>query len=311
MEWIAMEEARFSVDSKEDQDGGARGKHRPLLRARSYCSPRHSDISPRYSGSVSSAFSTGSIGKKALFLDYDGTLREFVLVPSDAVPTPEMQDLFRALRDCEDIDVHIVSGRDAAFLDEHFSPYGFTLVAEHGYRVRAAGGDWQLAVQDDATSWKPTVREVMERYAQQVPGTHVEEKLSALVWHYRAAETLGTTPETVWAQADNLLVALRELCAELPVEVSQGQKIVEAASSLVNKGQAVRRLGAGYDKVLCVGDDKTDENMFRVLAEDAMPGAVSIKVGSGVYPDGLVSEAQYVVDSPETFRDFLKKISRS
>ncbi|CAJ1350927.1 unnamed protein product, partial [Effrenium voratum] len=74
--------------------------------------------------------------QKALFLDYDGTLREFEARPDLAVPTPELMRLLQALNDRQDIRPFIVSGRDADFLAQHFAGLnGFTLIAEHGYHI--------------------------------------------------------------------------------------------------------------------------------------------------------------------------------
>ena len=91
--------------------------------------------------------------KTALFLDYDGTLRSFERVPADAVPTSQMKALFARLDTCPHVDVYIISGRDADFLSLHFDAYGFTLVAEHGFRMRRPGGEWTLFQDNMDFSW--------------------------------------------------------------------------------------------------------------------------------------------------------------
>ena len=81
----------------------------------------------------------------ALFLDYDGTLRDFVPVPEDAVPDPGLRPLLSKLAAQPGMHVCIVSGRPASFLEEHFKGAGITLVAEHGYRwLRDGADDWEL-----------------------------------------------------------------------------------------------------------------------------------------------------------------------
>ena len=53
-------------------------------------------------------------GKRvALFLDYDGTLRELVRDPAAAAPTPQVREVLDrlALRCGENLDVTIISGR--------------------------------------------------------------------------------------------------------------------------------------------------------------------------------------------------------
>ena len=56
----------------------------------------------------------------------------------------------------------------------------------------------------------------------------------------------------------------------------QGHKVVEVRPSGISKGTACQAfLSRGYDFVLGVGDDATDEDRFRVLP----PSAYSIRVG--------------------------------
>jgi trehalose 6-phosphate synthase/phosphatase len=118
------------------------------------------------------------------------------------------------------------------------------------------------------------VRPVMELWVQNTPGAVVEEKRSALVWHYRnCAEAFGQ------AKARDLLFNLEALCVNLPVEVAHGKKIVEVSSLQVRKGYSVTYLlrDKSYGAILIGGDDRTDESMF----SQAPYEAVTIKVGEG------------------------------
>ncbi|CAE8629672.1 unnamed protein product, partial [Polarella glacialis] len=133
---------------------------------------------------------------KALFLDYDGTLREFEARPELAVPTDEIMALLRALNDRVDLEPHIISGRDTGFLEEHFGGLErFTLIAEHGFKIlppSSQGVDrtWRLGEdQDDSTvdhdSWKAIMRTEIMRLVDANPRSHMEEKYFSLVWHFR------------------------------------------------------------------------------------------------------------------------------
>lgn len=216
--------------------------------------------------------------RKALFLDYDGTLRGFVNEPSKATPEPYLLQVLGELSRREDLDVHIVSGRKGDFLDQHLGHFGFTLIGEHGYVFKRAGtkqGDaFELLNPDADLDWMPTVREVFDLYAASTPGTHVEQKRSALVWHYRAAD-----PEFGQWKANELIGHLKEAITNVPAAISHGKKIVEVSSQQISKGMAVERFihEQNYDAVLCIGDDQTDETMFR----HRQMGAVTIKVGPG------------------------------
>tara|TARA_R110002072_G_scaffold217365_1_gene374971 strand:- start:41175 stop:43370 length:2196 start_codon:yes stop_codon:yes gene_type:complete len=214
----------------------------------------------------------------ALFLDYDGTLRDFTGNPSEAVPGIGLRELLRDLAAHQLVHVAIVSGRPGDFLERHLDGLGLDLVCEHGYRwLRVGSNEWQFVHPGVDTSWIDLVRPVFERAVDNTPGSSLEEKRSALVWHYRRAD-----PEFgVWC-ANNLLSSLTDVTASLPVVVHHGRKIVEVASQLVSKGAVVRRLMGEYTPAmsLVVGDDQTDETMF-ALQEDPEISLQTVCVGEG------------------------------
>lgn len=63
--------------------------------------------------------------------------------------------------------------------------------------------------------------------------------------------------------------------SKLPVEILVGKKNLEVRPTIVNKGEIVKRLLSQHpdvEFVLCAGDDKTDEDMFRALASAGNQG---------------------------------------
>lgn len=217
-------------------------------------------------------------GKRlGLFLDYDGTLRGFVDVPDHAVPDAELPKLLRELGQIKNVTLAVVSGRAPDFLETHLGGLGVTLVGEHGYRWQDSGvGEWELLNPHVNVEWKSAIREHLEYVALMTPGTHVEEKQSALVWHYRKAD-----PEFGAWRAKGLLDELTGMCANLPVTVHHGQKIVEICSLQVSKGVAVEFLMRkwGCEVALVAGDDQTDETMIALEPEGV--AFYAVKVGKG------------------------------
>jgi trehalose 6-phosphate synthase/phosphatase len=235
--------------------------------------------------------------KLGLFLDYDGTLRDFVDVPEMAVPDADLPGLLRELAAHEGISLALVSGRAPAFLEKHLSGLGVTLVGEHGYRWQDRGeGEWALFNPHVNTEWKGAIREHLEQASLLTPGTHMEEKQSALVWHYRKAD-----PEFGLWRARGLLEELTSMAANLPVTVHHGQKIVEISSLQVSKGLAVDHLLHSWecDIALVAGDDQTDETMITLNPEGV--DFLSVKVGKGP------TRAAYRTDI-SGMRDFLEKL---
>jgi trehalose 6-phosphate synthase/phosphatase len=241
-------------------------------------------------------------GKRvALFLDYDGTLRGFTPVPDDAVPDEALRTLLQSLAAHAALDVAIVSGRPGDFLERYLGDLDLTLVAEHGYCWRRARTSrWEHVQPDVHIGWKEHIRPVLEQAVDLTPGTSLEEKRSALVWHYRRAE-----PEFGAWRAHLLLAELTDVTASLPVVVHLGRKIVEVSSQLCSKGTAVQHLVGemASDVALAAGDDQTDETMF---ALDLGPRLQLHTIGVGAGS----SRAQRRTDL-EGLRAFLEHLQRA
>ncbi|MFN2509174.1 MAG: bifunctional alpha,alpha-trehalose-phosphate synthase (UDP-forming)/trehalose-phosphatase, partial [Chthoniobacterales bacterium] len=237
-------------------------------------------------------------GKRvALFLDYDGTLREIEREPRAARPTPEIHALLSQLLAYKTVGLFLVSGRSHQDLELFFPEPDFACVAEHGATIRRPGRrDWEEWDRDVSYGWKDEIRELLRLYEQSTPGSWVEEKRTSLVWHHRK-----TDPEFGTWKANQLAHELGTMLANEPVKIRQGRKIVEVTSAEVSKAVAIRRLlhEREYHLVLCAGDDQTDESMFEIEA----PHFISIKVG----PEP--SRARYRLRDPAAFREFLREIA--
>jgi trehalose 6-phosphate synthase/phosphatase len=211
--------------------------------------------------------------KRLLLLDYDGVLREFVNDPGRAAPSPQTLKLLKRLGKNPANEVVIISGRSRADLAGWFGKLPLALAAEHGAFFRRHGGkNWHHTTSVDP-AWKAEVKDVFTNYMALTPGTLIEQKDAALVWHYRAASPF---------QAQKNLVGLRRelkpILKRYHLSEQQGHKVLEVHPSDVNKGRVAQEwLVHDYDFVLAIGDDTTDEDTFRVLP----PGGYSIKVGFG------------------------------
>ncbi|MGH7935743.1 MAG: trehalose-phosphatase, partial [Chthoniobacterales bacterium] len=231
----------------------------------------------------------------ALFLDYDGTLREIVRDPSAAKPNAGVRELLGALRDRPNLDVTLISGRTSDDLEAWLGEYPFALIAEHGAALRRAGmREWERLDGGVSYAWKDQTLQVLRLYEESTPGSFVEEKKTSLVWHYR-----NTDPEFGAWKAHQLAVELGAIMANEPVEIRHGRKIIEASAAQISKGAAVRRLlqEKRYDLTLCAGDDQTDESMFELK----WPNLLTLKVCSNP------SRAKYRLHDPAEFRQFLLK----
>jgi trehalose 6-phosphate synthase/phosphatase len=165
-----------------------------------------------------------------------------------------------------------VSGRRRDTLERWFRGLPVGLHAEHGYWSRAPGGTW-AAVDPGPTDWREPVLGILRDFAQRTPGSLIEEKTAGYAWHYRAAD-----PEFGSAQARELVLHLATFLVNVPVEVLQGDMVVEVRPHGVNKGRAVHHVLAHAvhgTLLLAVGDDRTDEDTFAALPE----GSIAMHVG--------------------------------
>jgi trehalose 6-phosphate synthase/phosphatase len=254
---------------------------------------QHADADPVHaSQQLQEALSAGR--RVALFLDYDGTLREIEREPRAAKPSDDIRALLGELRQHDNIDLTLISGRTPHDLESWFGDADVALIAEHGAAVRRRGSEeWEQWDRDVSYAWKDEIRDLLRLYEQSTPGSSIEEKRTSLVWHHRK-----TDPEFGTWKANELTHELGTMMANEPVKIRHGRKIVEVTSSEVSKGAAIRRLlhENNYDVVLCAGDDQTDESMFEIDA----PNFISIKVGSEP------SRAKYRLRDPAAFRKFLR-----
>ena len=103
----------------------------------------------------------------------------------------------------------------------------------------------------------------------------IEEKDFSMVWHYRNANV-----EQGKLRAYELVSELNEYIHNRHLQVIMGNKIVEVRQSGINKGNSIKKVmtGKNYDYIFAVGDDRTDEDMFKELINKN--NAFTIKVGS-------------------------------
>jgi trehalose 6-phosphate synthase/phosphatase len=239
-----------------------------------------------------------SAGKRiALFLDYDGTLREIELDPRSATPNADVETLLRRLGQQANVDVTIISGRSQEDLEAFLGGHPFRLIAEHGASLRGPGKkEWERLDLNINYSWKEELLPILRLYEQATPGSTIEEKHSSIVWHYRRAdEEFGA-----W-KANQLTEELSALIANHPIKVRHGKKMVEVTAPENSKGAAlagVLEQNQNYEVALCAGDDLTDESMFELNR----PRLITIKVGIGL------TQARFRVSDPATFRQFLNGI---
>lgn len=249
-------------------------------------------ISAKLKSKIADEFSKAK--SKTLFLDYDGTLQRFFGNPQAAVPDADLYDLLDRVAEAKNTELVLISGRDKETFDRWFGERNYNLIAEHGAWKRERGTEWKER-KPSHNEWKEIILPVLESYVDRTPGSLIEEKTYSLVWHYRKADIeLGAL------RALELVHDVSNLIINQDLEILEGSKVIEVKVSGINKGTAATEFlyENSTDFVMAIGDDWTDEFLFKELPETTY----TIKVGTGN------SVAKYYVDNYKDVRMFLENL---
>ncbi|WP_158827443.1 bifunctional alpha,alpha-trehalose-phosphate synthase (UDP-forming)/trehalose-phosphatase [Mucilaginibacter lacusdianchii] len=212
---------------------------------------------------------------RLLLLDYDGTLAPFTADPQAASPSETVLQVLAELSADSKNYLYIVSGRDSDSLERWLGHLPVGLIAEHGVKVKHPKTAWQERGTAATRLALLNVENLMMNFVEQCPGSFIEKKDFSVAWHYRKADL--SISELKARQLYQLLSSTVDPAA---LSILQGHKVIEVKGANINKGEAIAQLLGQYpsDFVLCIGDDQTDEDMFRKLQGNS--NAFTIKVGS-------------------------------
>lgn len=229
-----------------------------------------------------------------ILLDYDGTLVPFTRKPEDAVPGKDLKQLLSELSADPANNVIIISGRDEITLEKWLGDLPVSMVAEHGASFKMKNEQWQQPVAMP-TQWKDEIRPILKMFVTRCVGSFVEEKTNTIAWHYR-----NTHPELGFTRSRELINTLSELLQNTMLQVIDGNKVVEVRMSGFDKGVIALKMvnDSSPEFVLCIGDDTTDEDMFKALGDRAY----NIKVGNSP------TSAQYMVFTQNRVLELLQQL---
>ncbi|XWS49777.1 hypothetical protein CRYUN_Cryun12cG0031900 [Craigia yunnanensis] len=260
--------------------------------------------------------------KIAVFLDYDGTLSPIVDDPDRAFMSDAMRSAVRDV--AKHFPTAIISGRSR---DKVYELVGLTELYYAGSHGMDIMGPVRHTESDDhpncirstdqlgkevnlfqpAREFIPMINEVFKTLVENtkdIKGTKLENHKFCASVHYRNVE------EKNWP---TIAQCVHDILKDYPrLRLTHGRKVLEIRPVIDwNKGKAVEflleSLGlSARDDVLpiYIGDDKTDEDAFKVLREGN--GGYGILVS----PVPKESEAFYSVRDPSEVKKFLKALVR-
>ena len=195
-------------------------------------------------------------------LDYDGTLTPIVERPEQATLSAAMRGTLRRLAAL--LPVAIVSGRDLAVVAELVDIDGLAYVGSHGLDIAGSpAGRLRKEVALDFLPELDRVERCLQRETAGIAGVIVERKRFSVSTHVRLV-----APDER-ARVDAIVERVQRAHPSLRRE--GGKLLFELRPDVDwDKGRAVcwllEALGRDLSSALFIGDDLTDESVFRVLA---------------------------------------------
>ena len=231
------------------------------------------------------------------FLDYDGTLSPIVSRPEQAIFSEETKALLLALKKNPKFLLAIVSGRSLKDIRKLVGLKKIYYIGNHGLEIFAPESGVRQLIPDDIVSELGRIRDQLNSQLKNVDGVLIEDKECILTIHYRNVDPKCVPP---------ILMALKQEIkgSRIPLCLGYGKMVFEIRpKSNVNKGTAVLELLEQVKKdkflPLYIGDDQTDEDVFKVLKIRGITILVGLSCNSS---------AQYYLNDPFEVYQFLKMV---
>lgn len=199
----------------------------------------------------------------ALLLDYDGTVTPIVDRPDAARLSESARLALDAASRTPGIDVAIVSGRGLDDLRQRVGLSHVTYVGNHGFEIDGPAVRFRHEAADHVSTAMNAAADALREL--RIKGALVEPKGPTLAFHYRGVPERDREAAVHRARAVLRRKRLRAVQGKLVIE---GRPLVDW-----HKGHAVlwllgHRYGTDWPtrvRALFVGDDTTDEDVFRSL----------------------------------------------
>ncbi|MEJ2185368.1 MAG: trehalose-phosphatase [Gemmatimonadota bacterium] len=238
-------------------------------------------------------------GRMLVAVDFDGTLSPIVERPEDATILPAARSALWDLARRADTVVAVVSGRGLTDVRGRVGLDGLYYAGNHGLEIE--GPDLER-VHPAAAAARPRLEAMARQLSAELSaetGVQVEDKGLTLSVHYRRAGT---------GAAERVRPVVYRVCDAPGLRVTEGKKVLEVRPAVDwDKGRATSYLlevvVPPATPALFIGDDRTDEDAFRVLGEAGAGVLVSAS------PPADTAASAYV-RSPAEVAELLEGLAR-
>ncbi len=210
----------------------------------------------------------------AIFLDYDGTLTPIRRTPSDALLTPEAENILQEMAQLPGVQVAIVTGRSMEDIRRLVRVKKIEFAANHGFHIYKNGTEWIHPQTVSLIRVLPRLHSILRNTLAGFPKVYIENKRFTLSIHYR-----NVAPENVRYLKSLVMKTVHSFNPTL--RITRGKKVLEVRPGIAwGKGKAVLKMlitkKPHHPRVtVFIGDDTTDEDVFQALR----PKGITIRVG--------------------------------
>ncbi len=238
-----------------------------------------------------------------LFLDFDGTLTPIAIHPGAVSIPARLKSVLSRLALLSSVTPVIVSGRSLADLGKKIAVRGIIYAGNHGMELRGPGVRLFKPVGSESRSDMKEICRRLKKSCASLPGILVEDKKYTLSVHYRKLR-----PRQIISARRIFRQVVTPYLKKKKIKITSGKKVWEIRPPVTwNKGSVVlwilgqvRRTDKNFLPVF-VGDDKTDEDAFRVVKGAGM----GVKVAERPRDR---SSAFYFLKNPGEVLEFLKRL---
>lgn len=236
------------------------------------------------------------------FLDFDGTLAPIRRDPQRVSLGKKMHRTLKDLANKSGISIAVVSGRSLGDIRKRIGLKDITYVGNHGLEASGPHVDFILP---SAIKTKRIISAAVKKLREKLrkfKGVIIEDKTLSLSVHYRMAAEKDI--EEITREFESVISPYRK---KRKIRVTTGKKVWEIRPPVAwDKGRAVEKLLKQEEQrlkkkviPLCLGDDKTDEDVFRLFKKKGY----TVKITRNL---GKKSEANYYLRNIDEVSNFLK-----
>ena len=245
--------------------------------------------------------STGIIEKKtALLLDYDGTLTPIVSTPDEAILYDDMRSVLGKLKDDPNYVVAVISGRSLMDVKSKVELDGICYAGNHGMEIEYLG---DIYIHPDAKKKMQVIKKIcLESHPllNGIEGVIIEDKGLTASIHYRMV-----SPKEIPKVKRIVESAIKPYIEKGDVKLTHGKMVLEIRPNILwDKGKAVEWVLKAIERAVSqeyfpvyIGDDRTDEDAFKVLKGKGITILVSSKIKN--------SNAEFMLYNVEEVKNFL------